>query len=325
MVNSITGHRLVGIELILGKIFDEIGFNKIDDSLFRSLVLYRLVYPKSKLKTTQYLYRYEQKVIDEDTIYRYMDKLYRTQKELVQQISYAHTLSILGKGLSAVFYDVTTLYFEVDQEDELRKTGFSKEGKHQHPQIILGLLVSKGGYPLAYDIYEGNKYEGHTMLPVLDAFKEQYKIEQLVIVADSGLLSNDNIVELIEKGYEFIIGARIKSENQKMKGKILGLELKDGQSATIKKGELNLIITYSEIRAKKDIYNRERGLKRLEKLIQQGKLTKSNINNRGYNKFLQMAGNIEVKLDSQKVDQDAKWDGLKGYITNAKLSKEDVW
>ncbi len=324
MVNSITGHRLVGIELILGKIFDEIGFNKIDDSLFRSLVLYRLVYPKSKLKTTQYLYRYEQKVIDEDTIYRYMDKLYRTQKELVQQISYAHTLSILGKGLSAVFYDVTTLYFEVDQEDELRKTGFSKEGKHQHPQIILGLLVSKGGYPLAYDIYEGNKYEGHTMLPVLDAFKEQYKIEQLVIVADSGLLSNDNIVELIEKGYEFIIGARIKSENQKMKGQILGLELKDGQSATIKKGELNLIITYSEIRAKKDIYNRERGLKRLEKLIQQGKLTKSNINNRGYNKFLQMAGNIEVKLDSQKVDQDAKWDGLKGYITNAKLSKEDV-
>ena len=162
------------------------------------------------------------------------------------------------------------------------------------------------------------------MLPVLDAFKEQYKIEQLVIVADSGLLSNDNIVELIEKGYEFIIGARIKSENQKMKGQILGLELKDGQSATIKKGELNLIITYSEIRAKKDIYNRERGLKRLEKLIQQGKLTKSNINNRGYNKFLQMAGNIEVKLDSQKVDQDAKWDGLKGYITNAKLSKEDV-
>ena len=139
-----------------------------------------------------------------------MDKLYRTQKELVQQISYAHTLSILGKGLSAVFYDVTTLYFEVDQEDELRKTGFSKEGKHQHPQIILGLLVSKGGYPLAYDIYEGNKYEGHTMLPVLDAFKEQYKIEQLVIVADSGLLSNDNIVELIEKGYEFIIGARIR-------------------------------------------------------------------------------------------------------------------
>ena len=62
----------------------------------------------------------------------------------------------------------------------------------------------------------------------------------------------------------------------------------------------------------------------MEKLIQQGKLTKSNINNRGYNKFLQMAGNIEVKLDSQKVDQDAKWDGLKGYITNAKLSKEDV-
>lgn len=95
-----------------------------------------------------------------------------------------------------VFYDVTTLYFEIDQEDELRKTGFSKEGKHQNPQIVLGLLVSKNGYPLAYDIFEGNKFEGHTMLPVIDSFREKYRLEQLVIIADSGLLSNANIYDL---------------------------------------------------------------------------------------------------------------------------------
>src|SRR5690606_38609473 len=132
-------HKLAGIDLVLGKIFDEIGFNRIEDELFKDLVLYRLVYPKSKLKTTEYLYRYAQKDYSEDEIYRYMDKLYNSQKELIQQISYAHTLTILEGGINVVFYDVTTLYFEIDNEDELRKPGFSKEGKHQNPQIVLGL------------------------------------------------------------------------------------------------------------------------------------------------------------------------------------------
>ena len=109
--------------------------------------------------------------------------------------------------ISVVFYDVTTLYFQIDDEDEIRKRGFSKEGKHQNPQIVLGLLVSVDGYPLAFDIFEGNKFEGHTMLPILDAFKEKYKLDKLVIVADSGLLSNQNIEYLQQKGYEFISGS----------------------------------------------------------------------------------------------------------------------
>lgn len=69
---------------------------------------------------------------------------------------------------------MTTLYFEADYENELRKTSFSKEGRHQNPQIILGLLVSIGSYPLAYCIHEGNKYEGHTMFPVVTEFVRNY-------------------------------------------------------------------------------------------------------------------------------------------------------
>ena len=221
VLENITALKLSGIDLVLGKIFDEIGFNKIEDSLFKDLVLYRLVYPKSKLKTTEYLYRFSQKQYSEDDIYRYMDKLYNKQKETVQQISFDHTQFVLGTEISVVFYDVTTIYFESDNEDELRKTGFSKEGKHQNPQIILGLLVSKNGYPLAYDIFEGNKFEGHTMLPVIDAFKVKYNLNQLVIIADSGLLSSNNIEELQEKKYEFILGARIKSESKSIKEKYL--------------------------------------------------------------------------------------------------------
>lgn len=324
LLNNITSHKLVGIDLVLGKIFDEIGFDKIQDELFRDLVLYRLVYPKSKLKTTEYLYRYAGKNYSQDDVYRYLDKLYNTQKEHVQQISFNHTKTVLGNEISVVFYDVTTIYFEVDDEDDLRKTGFSKEGKHQNPQIVLGLLVSKGGYPLAYEIFEGNKFEGQTMLPVVEGFKDKYKLEKLVIVADSGLLSNQNTEELQTKGYEFILGARIKNESQPIKNKILSLSLKNGESKIINKVDLKLIITYSDSRAKKDKHNRERGLAKLEKRIKSGKLTKTNINNRGYNKYLKLDGEINITIDQEKFKADAKWDGLKGYITNSKLKKDEI-
>jgi transposase len=253
-----------------------------------------------------------------------MDKLHFIQKELVQQISYEHTRKILGTQISIVFYDVTTLYFEIDQEDKLRKTGFSKEGKHQNPQIVLGLLVSKNGYPLAYEIFEGNKFEGHTMLPVLDAFKEKYQLEQMVIIADSGLLSNANIKELQTKGYEFILGARIKNEKREIKEKILSLSLKNRESIIIKRDGLKLIVTYTDNRAKKDLQNRERGLKKLEKQVKSGKITKASINNRGYNKYLKMEGTINIAIDYDRFNRDASWDGLKGYLTNAKLTKNEI-
>src|SRR5690606_18043157 len=324
LVDSISSLKRVGYELLLGRIFNEIGFNRVQDDLFRELVIGRIAFPKSKLKTREYLYRFKQIEYSEDQIYRYLDKLHSKQKELVQQISYEHTKKILNDDIRVVFYDVTTLYFEIDQEDELRKTGFSKEGKHQNPQIVLGLLVSKNGYPLAYEIFEGNKFEGHTMLPVIDSFKEKYDLQQLIVIADSGLLSKSNVDSLQEKGYEFVLGARIKAESQHIKEKILALELSHGESTVIRKGGLKLIITYSDDRVKKDRYNREKGLKRLEKQIQRGRLTKANINNRGYNKFLKLEGEIKVAIDGEKLTQDARWDGLKGYITNAKLSKDQI-
>jgi len=324
-LKGITSHTEIGSELLLGKIFDDIGFNKISDNLFRLLVIARLSCPLSKLGTSDYFGRYKGLDIPVQNIYRYLDKLYTNQKEQIQQISYEHTLKILNGVISVVFYDVTTLYFQIDDEDEIRKRGFSKEGKHQNPQIVLGLLVSKDGYPLAFDIFEGNKFEGHTMLPVLNSFKEKYNLDKLIIVADSGLLSSQNISELLIEGYEFILGARIKNEAQIIKDKILSLKLKNGESDIIEKQKgLKLIISYSDKRAKKDSYNRERGLQRIEKQLKSGKLTKANINNRGYNKYLKMDGEIIISIDYQKYSADAKWDGLKGYITNTSLTKDKI-
>jgi hypothetical protein len=146
----------------------------------------------------------------------------------------------------------------------------------------------------------------------------------MIVVADSGLLSQSNIDELIERKYRFILGARIKNESAKLKEKILSLKLKHGESELITKGDLKLIISYSKDRAKKDQYNREKGIMRLEKQIKSGKLTKSHLNKRGYNKFLKLIGEVDVQLDTSKIEDDIRWDGLKGYITNAKLNKEEI-
>jgi transposase len=199
VASSIKSIDVAGLELLLGKMYEDIGFGAIDHAIFKYLVIVRISHPVSKLKTTKYLNRYFSINLNEDKVYRYLDKLYSEQKEHIQQISYQHTLEILNGVISVVFYDVTTLYFQIDDEDEIRKRGFSKEGKHQNPQIVLGLLVSIDGYPLAFEIFEGNKFEGHTMLPILDAFKDKYQLNKLVIVADSGLLSNQNITGPAER------------------------------------------------------------------------------------------------------------------------------
>ena len=317
--------RTLGPEIIFGKIYDFIGFNKINEDMFRHLVISRMAFPLSKLKTIEYLYRYQGVMLDIDAIYRFLDKLNVTLKEQVEQIAFAHTLGVLQGNISVVFYDMTTLYFEASDEDDLRKTGFSKDGKHSNPQIFIGLLVGLGGYAIGYDIYEGNTYEGHTLIPFLEKISKKFNLNKPVVVADAGLLSNDNIKALEEKQYEYIIGARLKNEPDKIKNQILKINYVDGSIISIKKSTTTrLVVNYSNVRASKDTYNRKRGLHRLEKLIKTGKLTKSNINNKGYNKYLKMIGDVKIEIDYEKYSNDNEWDGLKGYITNTKLTNNEV-
>ena len=163
------------------------------------------------------------------------------------------------------------------------------------------------------------------MLPILNSFKKKFKLDSLTVVADAGLLSKTNVQALQEAGLEYILGARIKNEPAILKRKILALQLEDGQAVKLQKDtKTKLIIHYSQNRANKDKYNRQRGIDRLKKLIRAGKLTKGNINNRGYNKYLKMDGKISISIDEDKFEADAKWDGLKGYQTNSDLPIDEV-
>ena len=191
---------------------------------------------------------------------------------------------------------------------------------------LLGLLVSLGGYPLAYCIHEGNKYEGHTMLPTINEFVSKYGLENFVVVADSGLMNNANIAELEAHGYKYIIGAKIKNESQEVKNWILEQPKRDCQMVEYDKGGgRRLLVGYTDDRAKKDAYNREKGIRRLEKAYKHGALTKGNINKRGYNKFLSMDGEVKVAINYDRVADDSKWDGLKGYLTNTDIPIQDVY
>ena len=326
VVSNMDSLLINGTQLLLGRIYDSIGFNAIEDDVLRHLVIARLTQPRSKLATVDYLKSYYDEDVDLNRIYRYMDKLHSTQQELAQSISVEHTRSLFGGRLGLVFYDVTTLYFESAAEDELRSPGFSKDGKTAETQVVLGLLVSEGGYPLSYSVFNGKQYEGYTMIPMIDDFRQRYGLgDDFVVVADSGLMNGRNIALLRQAGYKYVIGARIRNEAEDVKGWILSQRLANGEFAEhVRKGDERLIIGYSQKRADKDAYNRKRGIARLRKAYSKGTLTKEQVNRRGYNKFLEISRDVTVEINESRIAEDAKWDGLKGYITNTSLEPKQV-
>lgn len=328
--------QVIGPELVFGKLYDEIGYGALDNELFRHLVVCRLFNPGSKLKTIDYLDRYLHVHYTPSRIYRFLDDLCLRQssgsgkaapdiKEQVERISYLHTLKVVGGAICVCFYDMTTLYFESSEEDELRRYGFSKDGKNACPQIFLGLLVAAGGNPIGYEIFEGNTSESRTLIPMIRKLSDRFDFGKPVVIADSGLLTKNNISELERDGYQYILGARPKNETVAIRNQILQMKLSDGDLAEIDKGAgVRLIVSMSTKRAHNDAHNRQRGLARLQKNLGSGKLTKQNINNRGYNKYLVMKGKVEIAIDMEKFNADAQWDGIKGYITNTSLSKEEI-
>lgn len=310
---------------LLSRIYDDIGFNGIKDEILRHLVIARICQPMSKAATVDYLKSYFDEDVELVKIYRYMDKLYSSQKELVQEISVAHTRKILGGKIGIVFYDCTTLYFESFIHDKLCEPGYSKDGKSKENQIVVGLLVSAGGYPLAYSVFCGSQYEGFTMIPVVEDFVKRFILEDFVVVADSGLMSKKNLALLQSGGYKYILGARIRNEAADIREWILSNEkLEKIYYEQRKSTGDRLIVTYSEDRAKKDADNRKRGVARLKRAYASGVIKKESLNRRGYNKFLDITKDVGISINEDKVTDDARWDGWKGYLTNTKLAAEDV-
>lgn len=325
LFDSIIDIRQDGARLILEPIYNAVGFDALGDETLKFLSIARICQPKSKVATVEYLKRHFDEDVNLNRIYRYMDTLYDTRREQIQQISVEHTRRLLGGRIGIVFYDVTTLYFETAREDVLRSQGFSKDGKTAEFQIVLGLLVSRDGYPLSYNIFNGGQYEGRTMIPIIDDFVQRFSLTDFIVVADAGLLSRKNITLLKQAGYKFILGGRIKKESKAVQDWVLSLE-KDPHklNETVINGDERIIVSYSDQRAAKDRHNRDKGIQRLRKAYSSGKINKRNVNQRGYNKFLVIENDVMVSIDEDKIAADARWDGLKSYVTNTDLSASEV-
>jgi len=350
----------IGDELIFGRLFDTIGCNKVFENLqkthirkieekqflFRSLVISRILYPGSKLELIHYLDYFKHQEITTDIIYRFLDTIYQEEiKTQIEQCVFEHTKEIMNGTITATFYDVTTLYFESESEDDLRRIGFSKEGKLARPQILLGLFTTLEGYPLSFEIYEGNKYEGHTLIDILQKFQTRFQLgKKPIVVADRGMLTHANIAFLENNGYKYILAYKIKNIDNALKERIANLTFvddgtihilelqkeipyKDGEKKQILKIKQKLILSYSTKRAKKDKRTREKALKKIEDRLSKKNITKSDLKLSYYAKYLDIDDKctIKYKLNQNKVMQDERLDGIKGFATNDfSLNANDV-
>ena len=186
-------------------------------------------------------------------------------------------------------------------------------------------MITREGLPISYEIFEGDLSEKKTFIPLLKRAQQKFGFPSPIVVADAGLLSRKNIEDLVADGYEYILGARLKNENANVKKKVLALNLTDGQAASIETDDgLRIVVSFTEKRRKKDAFNRAKGLQRLQEKVASGKVSKKHINNRGYNKYLRIEGEATISIDLEAFEQDAAWDGIKGYVTNTKLPDEEV-
>lgn len=203
----------------------------------------RIANPTSKLKSVINLEEDFGIHLDLDRVYKTMDKINDKVIECIQDRAYQATKSLLGGKVDVLFYDCTTLYFESFESDGFRENGYSKDMKFNQPQLVLALLVSKDGLPVGYEVFPGNCYEGHTLLPVLKQLKTRYQLDKVVFVADSGLLNADNLTFLQENGFGYIVGARLKNMGQKIHKQLLDLAsydpVKDRADCSLKVIELD--------------------------------------------------------------------------------------
>ena len=216
---------------------------------------------------------------------------------------------------------MTTLYFEADDEDELRKVGMSKERKVD-PQITVGLLVHRSGFPLEVQCFEGNKAETKTLIPVVTAFKERHGIDDLVIVADAGMLSAANLLALEEAGQRFIVGSRITKAPYDLAERFekKGTYFEDGEIAESQRvmgtgaqaRSRRVVYQYSFKRAKRDDRNINKMIEKAEKIAAGTRPMKKD-------RFVSLKGK-QPAVDWALVERARQLTGIKGYVTNIPVS-----
>lgn len=313
------GFRHGFIYQVFKQIFHLFHFDRFNNQLFLDLVLIRIIEPTSKLRSLQLLHDYFGIKYSRSLIYRQMP-LFSAFKENVEAKMVNFAKKHLNFDFSLLFYDVTTLYFETFTDDQLRKCGFSKDNKFNQPQILIGLMINSDGFPLAYEIFNGSKFEGHTLLPAILRFKHQYQIANLTVVADAAMISLENITQLLEHKLDYIVGARLGNIPLDLVEKISHqLNKEDKKTIRLLTPRGLLICDFSRKRYSKDKYEMQKQIQKAVVILKQpAKIMKRC-------KFIKQTKTISPKLNQKLIEKTKLLLGLKGYYTNlAKQSNKNI-
>jgi len=310
------GVRYTFIYEILHQLLARFGFTALGSALINDLVIMRIVEPTSKARSIELLKECFGIHHRRQAFYEILPKMIKL-KDKIERLTVKLAMEELAFDFSLVFYDVTTLYFESFEPDELRKCGFSKDNKFQQPQIVIGLVVNQEGFPIAYEIFAGNKFEGHTLIPVIEAFKTKHQISTLTVVADAAMISLDNIQMLEKHNLHYIVGARMGNISLKiLKEASQTLNSQDGATGRIATPCGDLVFGFSLKRYCKDKREMEKQIKRAEEMLQ-------NQTKRKRIKFLKNSNKTTYELNTELIEKSKILLGIKGYYTNLEEKTTD--
>lgn len=316
-----------GVHEVAGTMFDEMyqGLfgGKRPYQLLRDVVLSRLVYPCSKRRTQEKLAKHFDKTHSLEMIYWMMDKVF-PKIDQIKQMTFEKTKKLFPEKVDLILFDVTTLYFESVEVDELRNYGYSKDHRFNTTQVVLALATNQDGLPVGYELFEGNKAEVSTLAVAIQSWKKLFKIDSVCFVGDRAMFSKNNIALLESLGYQYIIAAKLKSLPEKLKSDVLDEKyyiptVLNNEFAWVGEFEYQgqrLITSYKSRRAMKDLKDRQRVLDKVKKTIGKKSNPKKLITNQGVKQFVTVNDDATVSLDENKIDNSAQWDGLHGIITN---------
>jgi len=292
-----------------------IGYTLTLDSLLCDLVVMRIFEPASKLRSIELMETYfgikhrRQRFYESATSWLKL-------KENVEKQTLGFARKYYGFNFSLLFYDVTTLYFETFSEDELRKTGFSKDNKSQQPQIVVALMVTPEGFPVGYQIFSGDTFEGHTLIPSIKSFIKKHNVDKFVVVADAAMISTENIAALRAENINYIVGARLGNLRSELLATIhVQLPKEDGSNIRIKTENGYLICSYSKSRYNKDSYEFEKQVEKAKSLLNQPSKVKRV-------KYLK-SDEKKMELNEVLIEKNRELLGIKGYYTDIEESVAD--
>lgn len=308
---SFLGVKYNFFKQLINAIQDKIGFMELP-LLLNDLVTIRIFEPASKLRSLELMKQFFDCNHSRKTYYKIAPMCVKL-KETVEQKVIDFAKENYAFYFDIVFYDVTTLYFETFEEDELRKNGFSKDNKSQQPQILIALMVSKEGFPIAFEVFAGNTFEGHTIIPFVKSFIKSNNVKEFTVVADAAMISTENIQQLTQNNINYIVGARlgnIPSDTLELINKRILRE--DGKSIRIKTENGYLICSYSAIRYRKDLYEMNKQIEKAKQIVEKPSKTKKT-------KFT-LSKNQELVVNEALIEKTKKLLGIKGYYTNLEES-----